>query len=99
MFRFSSLQLRNFSTHVRRYTKTTKDIGREFEDRVANICKLAGYRDIKQNVIVTDSHGNKSEIDIICRKGILPLKYNKLYIECKNYSIPIKFDLVAKFKV
>lgn len=99
MIRFSSIALRKFSNQTRKYTKTTKDIGREFEDRVASVCKLAGYRDIKQNVIITDSHGNKSEIDIICRKGILPLKYNKLYIECKNYSNPIKFDLVAKFKV
>lgn len=76
------------SNEVNTYVK-----GHEFENRVAKILKKQGHWNVKQNVLVTDKYGNKSEFDIVYG---WPIRH---YVECKCYSEPIKLDLVAKFKV
>jgi hypothetical protein len=43
-------------------------------------------------VILRDSHGNISEIDVIAGT------FFKTYVECKNYSGSVPLEAVAKFK-
>ena len=73
-------------------SKTTVDAGKALEDRVARMLKKRGHICIKQNQRVKDSYGNWSEFDIVYG---WPIKH---YVECKNYSHPVKLEMVAKFK-
>ena len=73
-------------------SKTTVDAGKALEDRVARMLKKRGHICIKQNQRVEDSYGNWSEFDIVYG---WPIKH---YVECKNYSHPVKLEMVAKFK-
>jgi singapore isolate B (sub-type 7) whole genome shotgun sequence assembly, scaffold_1 len=72
--------------------KTTYDTGKELENRVARMLKKRGHICIKQNQRVKDRNGNWSEFDIVYG---WPVKH---YVECKNYSQPVKLEMVAKFK-
>lgn len=77
-----------------RNIKTTKDIGNELEERVEKLLITQGYKNVKRNTLIYDKYGNKSEIDVMGKK-----MFRNIYVECKNYSRPIDFDKVAKFKV
>jgi hypothetical protein len=75
-------------------SKTSKEKGNELEDRVAEILRTEGRSNIRKNVMVSDKHGNRSEIDVMC--GI----FIRRCYECKNYgpghTVPL--EDVAKFK-
>lgn len=73
--------------------KTTYDAGKELEERVARMLKKRGHVNIKMNQRVKDKNGNLSEFDIVYG---WPVRH---YVECKNYSHPVKLEMVAKFKV
>lgn len=73
--------------------KTTYDAGKELEERVARMLKKRGHINIKMNQRVKDKNGNLSEFDIVYG---WPVRH---YVECKNYSHPVKLEMVAKFKV
>jgi len=63
------------------------------EQRVATALRNYGRKRVKTNTILTDGHGNKSEIDVCC--GII----FTMYVECKEYhghNVPL--EDVAKFK-
>jgi hypothetical protein len=67
--------------------------GKQLEDRVARILNAEGRGKVTTNVILRDSFGNRSEIDVVCGRIF------KTYIECKNYSRrTIPLEDVAKFK-
>lgn len=59
---------------------------------------MDGARSIKRNVILRDGYGNRSEIDIIYTPSWPPFFALPRYVECKNYSFPVPFEMVAKFK-
>lgn len=75
-------------------TLTSKQKGNSLEDRVARLLADAGHGNIRRNVLVKDSNGNKSEIDITYGRFIIR------YVECKAYSESntVPLDDVAKFK-
>ena len=73
--------------------KTTVDAGKQLEERVARMLRKRGHVNIKMNQRVKDRNGNWSEFDIVYG---WPIKH---YVECKNYSNPVKLEMVAKFKV
>ncbi|KAK8831428.1 hypothetical protein WA577_000515, partial [Blastocystis sp. JDR] len=54
--------------------------------------KKRGHINIKLNQRVKDKNGNLSEFDIVYG---WPVRH---YVECKNYSHPVKLEMVAKFK-
>uniref|UniRef100_A0A6B2LML5 Restriction endonuclease type IV Mrr domain-containing protein n=1 Tax=Arcella intermedia TaxID=1963864 RepID=A0A6B2LML5_9EUKA len=63
------------------------------EKRVAKILRNLGKRNIRQNVMMKDTNGCLSEIDV--SHGI----FFRQYIECKNYSgHAVPLEDVAKFK-
>lgn len=66
--------------------------GQLLENRVYNLLKKAGKRNIRKNVLVRDSNGNLSEIDIMF--GYLFPQY----VECKAYESSVGLEQVAKFK-
>ena len=78
---------------VEEVAQTTVDAGKELEDRVARMLKKRGHLNIKKNQRVKDRNGNWSEFDIVYG---WPIRH---YVECKNYSHPVKLEMVAKFKV
>lgn len=80
------------SKPIEQGVKTTYDAGKELEERVARMLKKRGHWCIKQNQRVKDRNGNWSEFDIVYG---WPIKH---YVECKNYSQPVKLEMVAKFK-
>ena len=73
---------------------TAKALGNALEQRVADLLRTQGSRDIRRNVMLRDAHGNRSEIDVI-HGTLFPT-----YIECKNYAsgTPVPLSDVAKFK-
>ena len=73
--------------------KTTVDAGKQLEERVAKMLHKRGHINIKMNQRIKDKNGNWSEFDIVYG---WPIKH---YVECKNYSHPVKLEMVAKFKV
>ena len=76
---------------------TTKDIGNALELRVAHALRSGGYASVQRNVILTDRHGNRSEIDVVFRDGL----WRRSYIECKAYhgsGSNVGLEEVAKFK-
>jgi len=82
------LKSRNF-----RFWGKTRNDGKNLERRVVNILQNLGQKNIKTNTIITDSHGNRSEIDVCCGY------FDKLYVECKEYyghNVPL--EDVSKFK-
>src|SRR4051812_40138650 len=87
--------LRNTLLSRTRRKLTSKDVGNALESRVVEMLRLEGARNIRRNVFLRDSHGNRSEVDIV---------YGYLfptYVECKNYaasSTPVPLSDVAKFK-
>ena len=92
--------LRRFSTNgttsgsvTEEVTKTTVDAGKQLEERVAAMLRKRGHVNIKMNQRVKDRNGNWSEFDIVYG---WPIRH---YVECKNYSHPVKLEMVAKFKV
>jgi hypothetical protein len=70
----------------------TKEKGDALEARVVRWLRRRGEGGIRRNVVLTDAHGNRSEIDVMCGRVF------KTYIECKNYSKPVPLKDVAKFK-
>lgn len=78
---------------VEEVAQTTVDAGKELEDRVARMLKKRGHLNIKKNQRMKDRNGNWSEFDIVYG---WPIRH---YVECKNYSHPVKLEMVAKFKV
>lgn len=78
------------------------------ENRVANILKRRGKSHVKKNQILHDRFGNVSEIDIVYGRydaelifsmNLIPLSWQKTYVECKNYNgRPVPLSDVAKFK-
>ena len=75
---------------------TPQVLGKALENRVANILINKGTWGVKQNVIIKDKFGNRSEIDVMY--GYWPFKR---YIECKAYhksGKPVPLEDVAKFK-
>lgn len=82
-----------FWQRIRGDFKNTTDVGRNFEDRVAQYFRTSLKFNVKKNVVLRDRFGNKSEIDIVY--GI----FFKRYVECKAYSNKIvPLHDVAKFK-
>ena len=69
----------------------TKEKGDALEARVVRWLRRRGEGGIRRNVVLTDAHGNRSEIDVMCGRVF------KTYIECKNYSKPVPLKDVAKF--
>jgi hypothetical protein len=68
---------------------TTKAKGISFEQRVVRHFKRQGEFNVRRSVFLKDSHGNRSEIDVVY--GAL---WWKRYVECKNYkkgfSVPLE---------
>ena len=60
---------------------------------MARMLKKRGHLNIKKNQRMKDRNGNWSEFDIVYG---WPIRH---YVECKNYSHPVKLEMVAKFKV
>lgn len=96
---FSTVARRFFATAAKsekvaeETVKTTVDAGKDLEQRVARMLKRRGHINIKMNQRIKDSNGNWSEFDIVYG---WPVRH---YVECKNYSHPVKLEMVAKFKV
>lgn len=78
---------------VEEAVKTTVDTGKQLEERVARMLRKRGHINIKMNQRIKDKNGNWSEFDIVYG---WPIRH---YVECKNYSHPVKLEMVAKFKV
>lgn len=77
----------------RRLAQTSKQRGDALELRVVRAFLLRGRFPVRKGVIVRDSHGNISEIDVVA--GL----FFKTYVECKNYSGSVPLEMVAKFQV
>ncbi|KAK8809923.1 hypothetical protein WA158_000866 [Blastocystis sp. Blastoise] len=92
MKKCSTLNSKLFRSFADDLSLNTYEKGREFEDRVYMLLKRRGHWRVKRNQIVKDKYGNRSEFDLVYG---WPVRH---YVECKNYSAPIKLDLVAKFK-
>ena len=90
--RFFSVS-KNLDSVAKESVKTTVDTGKQLEERVARMLKKRGHINIKMNQRVKDRNGNLSEFDIVYG---WPFRH---YVECKNYSHPVKLEMVAKFKV
>jgi hypothetical protein len=75
--------------------KTSADIGRALETRVARVLQWEGWRPVRRNVRVRDSHGHWSELDVVAGRW-----WRKLYVECKAYAPdrPVPLEDVAKFR-
>ena len=97
--RLSSLGRRTLATAAKapkkapEPAKTTYDTGKELEERVARMLRRRGHINIKMNQRVKDRNGNLSEFDVVYG---WPIRH---YVECKNYTHPVKLEMVAKFKV
>eukprot|EP00939_MAST-03C_sp_MAST-3C-sp1_P001206 g1206.t1 len=71
----------------------SNDIGNRFEERVTKMFRMLGKKNIRRNVLLADSRGHRSEIDITFGRVV------KTYVECKFYSSqPVPLKDVAKFK-
>jgi hypothetical protein len=79
---------------------TSKDIGNALELRVARALEAGGHGPVQRNVVLTDRHGNRSEIDVVFRGGALT-GWRRGYVECKAYhgsGASVGLEEVAKFK-
>jgi len=77
-------------------TTSSKSLGDALELRVARIAQLLGYSNIRRNVILIDSHGNRSEADVVFGR------FFPTYVECKNYSQSgnsVGLEEVAKWRM
>ena len=85
------------STGGERFTSTSsKSLGDALELRVARIAQLLGHSNIRRNVILIDSNGNKSEADVVFGR------FFPTYVECKNYAISgnsVGLEEVAKWRM
>lgn len=86
--------LAQFPCCVRPFAVTTKQKGDALEIQVERILRREGRWRVRRNVELRDSHGNRSQIDVMY--GL----FRRRYVECKNYSSEHKVPLddVAKFK-
>jgi hypothetical protein len=76
---------------------TSKEIGTALELRVARALHRGGYRGVQRNLVLTDRHGNRSEIDVAYQDAL----WRRRYIECKAYhgsGSSVGLEEVAKFK-
>ena len=105
--RLVKLSTRYFSatrsrTKAKRTGENARKKGLLLENRVKRLLISEGRYNVKQNVMLKDKHGNKSEIDLTY--NIFPPWWifgNKTrHVECKNYakgkSVPL--EDVSKFK-
>jgi Restriction endonuclease len=82
-----------------------KEVGNSLEKRVMKILALLGKKNIRQNVFLKDSYGNRSEIDVTYEDASIfsyfsPRK-RTYYVECKAYNAEtttVPLEDVAKFK-
>lgn len=88
-YSFSCLRLPARSLAV-----TSKQKGDALEMQVERILRREGHWRVRRNIELRDSHGNRSQIDVMY--GLL----RRRYVECKNYASDNKVPLddVAKFK-
>eukprot|EP01116_Phalansterium_solitarium_P023746 TRINITY_DN8482_c0_g2_i2.p2 TRINITY_DN8482_c0_g2~~TRINITY_DN8482_c0_g2_i2.p2 ORF type:complete len:196 (-),score=61.83 TRINITY_DN8482_c0_g2_i2:154-741(-) len=71
---------------------TAQQKGDRFEKRMERMFKRLGKWNVRRNVTLIDSFGNRSQIDLTY--GL----FRKTYVECKNYALPVPLKDVAKFK-
>ena len=91
--------------HAKKKTKKTGKVAQKkgliLENRVEKLLINEGRYNVKTNVFVKDSYGNRSEIDVTY--NLYPswwiFNNDKHYVECKNYSNhSVPLEDVSKFK-
>ena len=83
-------------TRAHSTTLTRKQTGDNLELRVAAALRGGGYSPVSRGLILTDRHGNRSEIDVVYGPA-----WRRGYVECKAYhgsGNSVGLEEVAKFK-
>lgn len=95
MSRGSGSKKRKPGTPERRKRRklTTTEKGLVLEQRVMRIMRNFGFANVRRSVLIRDTRGHRSEIDVMGRYFLV-----NFLVECKNYSKPLPLEMVAKFK-